>query len=88
MVESKFYQRFDKYNLTVCYVSQMIKKIGRYQGLSWEFVTAGADHSKFKGVTHPYVVKLPKSTGARHYCLTVRRVPDTLGTRANSSPGY
>ena len=25
---SKFYQRFDKYNLIVCYVSLMIKKIG------------------------------------------------------------
>ena len=40
------------------------------QGLSWEFETAGANHysksSKFKGETQHYVVKLPKSAGARH----------------------
>ena len=42
--------------------------------------------SKFKGGTQPYVVKLPKSAGARHYCPNILRVPGTLGTRANSSP--
>ena len=42
--------------------------------------------SKFKGVTQPYVVKLPKYVGARHYCLKIRQVPGTPGTRANSSP--
>ena len=33
------------------------------------------------------VVKLPKSAGARHYCPKILRVPGTLGTCANSSPG-
>ena len=42
--------------------------------------------SKFKGATQHYVVKLPKSAGARHYCPKILRVPGTLGTRANSSP--
>ena len=41
--------------------------------------------SNFKGETH-YVVKLPKSTGARQYCPKLQRVPGTLVTRANSSP--
>jgi len=42
--------------------------------------------SKFKGATQHYVVKLPKSAGARHYCPKIQGVPGTLGTRANSSP--
>ena len=42
--------------------------------------------SKFKGETQHYVVKLPKSAGARHYCPKILRVPGTLGTHANSSP--
>ena len=42
--------------------------------------------SKFKGATQHYLVKLPKSAGARHYCPKTPRVPGTLGTRANSSP--
>ena len=29
------------------------------------------------------VVKLPKSTGARHYCPKIPWVPGTLGTLAN-----
>ena len=44
--------------------------------------------SKFKGVTQPYVEKLPKSAGARHYCPKIRQVPGTPGTRAKSSPVY
>ena len=44
--------------------------------------------SKFKGATQHYVVKLPKSAGARHYCPKIQRVPGTLGTRANSSPAF
>ena len=36
--------------------------------------------------TQPYVVKLPKSAGAGHYCPKIPRVPGTPGTRANSSP--
>ena len=60
------------------------------QGLRWEFETAGANHySKslnFMGETQHYVVKLPKSVGARHYCPKIPRVPGTLGIRANSSP--
>ena len=59
------------------------------QGLSWEFETAGANHSKsskFKGATQHYVVKLRKPAGARHYCPKIPWVPGTLGTRANSSP--
>ena len=40
--------------------------------------------SKFKGETQRYVVKLPKSAGARHYCTKIPRVPGTLSTRANS----
>ena len=39
--------------------------------------------SKFKGETQPYVVKLPKSVGARHYCPKILRVPGTPGTRSN-----
>ena len=42
--------------------------------------------SNFKGETHHYVVKLPKSAGARQYCSKIPRVPGTLGTLANSSP--
>ena len=38
------------------------------------------------GATQHYVVKLPKSAGARHYCPKSLPVPGTLGTRANSSP--
>ena len=38
------------------------------------------------GATQQYVVKLPKSAGARHYCPKILQVPGTLGTRANSSP--
>ena len=44
--------------------------------------------SKFKGATQHYVVKLPKSAGARHYCPKIQRVPGTHGTRANSSPVF
>ena len=44
--------------------------------------------SKFKGETQYYVVKLPKSAGARHYCPKIWRMPGTLGTRANSSPEW
>ena len=36
--------------------------------------------------TQHYVVKLPKSVDARHYCPKMPRVPGTLGTRANKSP--
>ena len=56
-------------------------------GLGLEFETAGANSpksSKFKGATQHYLVKLPKSAGARHYCPKILRVPGTLGTRANS----
>ena len=42
--------------------------------------------SKFMGATQHYVVKLPKSAGARHYYSKIPRVPGTLGTRAKSSP--
>jgi hypothetical protein len=42
--------------------------------------------SKFKGETQHYVIKLPKSAGARHYGPKIQRVPGTLGTRADSSP--
>ena len=38
---------------------------------------------KFKGEAQHYVVKLSKSTGARHYCPKIQQVP---GTCANSSP--
>ena len=41
--------------------------------------------SKFKGVTQHYVLKLPKSAGARHYCPKIPWVTGTLGTCANSS---
>jgi hypothetical protein len=34
--------------------------------------------SKFKGVTKHYVVKLPKSAGARHYCQKILRVPQCV----------
>ena len=59
------------------------------QGLSWEFEKAGANtskSSKFNGATQHYVVKLPKSASARHYCPKIPQVPGNLGTRANSSP--
>ena len=59
------------------------------QGLSWEFeqrLPITSKSSKFKGTSQHYLVKLPKSTGARHYCLKIARVPGTLGTHANSSP--
>ena len=42
--------------------------------------------SKFKGATQHYIVKLPKSVGARHYCPTIPQMLGTLGTRANLSP--
>jgi hypothetical protein len=42
--------------------------------------------SKFKGATQHYLVKLPKSAGARHDCPKIAQVPGTLGIRANSSP--
>ena len=42
--------------------------------------------SKVKCETQNYVVKLPKSVGASHYCPEILRVPGTLGTHANSSP--
>ena len=43
--------------------------------------------SNFKDETQHYVVKLPKSAGARHYYWPkILRVPGTHGTRANSSP--
>ena len=45
-----------------------------------------SESSKFKGVTQSYVVKLSKSVCARYYCPKSQRVPDTPGTRANSSP--
>ena len=44
--------------------------------------------TNFKVATQHYVVKLPKSAGARHYCPNILRVPGTLCTRANSSPEY
>ena len=60
------------------------------QGLSWEFETAGKlvnpQILRVKGETQHYVVKLPKSAGARQYCPKIPQVPGTLGTRANSSP--
>ena len=34
--------------------------------------------SKFKGETQHYVVKLPKSAGARHYCTKIQLVPGPL----------
>ena len=43
--------------------------------------------SNFKGETQGYLVKLPKPAGAGQYCPKIPRVPGTLGTRANSSPG-
>ena len=36
--------------------------------------------------TQHYLVKFPKSAGARHSCPKIPRVPGTLGTCANSSP--
>ena len=42
--------------------------------------------SNFKCETQQYVVKLPKSAGARQYCPKILRMPSTLGTRAYSSP--
>ena len=60
------------------------------QGLrigSWkQRVPITSKSSKFKGATHYYVVKLPKSAGVRHYCPKIQWVPGTLGTFANSSP--
>ena len=41
--------------------------------------------SNFKGETQHYIVKLPKSAGARQYCPKIPWVPGTLGTRAISS---
>ena len=38
------------------------------QGLSWKLEAVGANHSKFKGEKQYFIVKLPKSVGARHYC--------------------
>ena len=61
-----------------------------FQGLSWRFETVGANHysesSKFKGATKHYIVKLPKSAGARHYSPKILQGQGTLGTRADSSP--
>ena len=37
----------------------------------------------FKGETQRYVVKLPKSAGARQYCLNIPQVPGTRGTHTN-----
>ena len=51
-----------------------------------QWVPITSKSSKFKGETQHYVVKLPKSAGARHYCPKILRVPGTLGTHANSSP--
>ena len=62
-----------------------------YTGLELGFWNSGC-----QSLVHPqnsrvqqkhYLVKLPKSAGARHYCPKIPRVPGTLGTRANSSPG-
>ena len=49
-------------------------------------VPISSESSKFKDETQHYVVKLPKSAGARRYCPKIQRVPDTLGIHANSSP--
>ena len=42
--------------------------------------------SNFKGETQHYVVKLPKSVGARQYCPKIQQVPGTRGNHTNSSP--
>ena len=51
-----------------------------------QWVPITSKSSQFKGETQYYVVKLPKSAGARQYCPKIQRVPGTLGTHANSSP--
>ena len=51
-----------------------------------QWVPITSKSSKFKGASQYYVVKLPKSAGARHYCPKIQRVPGNLSTRANSSP--
>ena len=60
------------------------------KGFSREFETAGvlitSKSLKFEGVTEPYVVKLPKSTGARHWCPKIWRLTGIPGICANSSP--
>ena len=47
----------------------------------WNEIFAGV-----KGAPQHYVVKLPKTAGARQNCPKIQQVPGTLGTCANSSP--
>ena len=61
------------------------------QGLSWEFekrVPITNKSSNFRGEAQHFVVKLPKSAGARQYCPKIPWVPGTLGTCGNSSPDF
>ena len=40
-----------------------------------QWVPITSKFSKFKGKTQHYVVKLPKSVGARQYCPKIPQVP-------------
>ena len=44
-------------------------------------VPIGSKSSKFKGETQLYVVKLPKSAGARHYCPKILNSFECLKTK-------
>ena len=44
--------------------------------------------SNFKDETQYYEAKLPRCEGARQYCQKIPRVPDTLGTCANSKSEF
>ena len=51
-----------------------------------QWVAIASKSSNFKGETQHYVVKLPKSVGARKFCPKTLWVPGTLGTCSNSIP--
>ena len=51
-----------------------------------QWVAIASKSSNFKGETQHYVVKLPKSVGARKFCPKTPWVPGTLGTCSNSIP--
>ena len=79
---SFFHWIVPRVRLTRCWGTQNRAWVGNLK----QRVSITSKFSKFKGATHHYVVKLPKSAGTRHYCPKIPRVPGTLDTRANSSP--
>ena len=61
----------------VCFISRPIA-VRALVGNLKPGVPITSKSSKFKGATQHYVVKLPKSAGARHYCTKILWVPGKL----------